>query len=279
MSLPRSEREIQIGQRLREFRESKRISRTAFALSIGIGSERLASYESGRVPLRCEVFLAIHRLYFLNPVWLATGQELPAYEAAVDFGRQTIILQKWSFSEAYDRALRSWSETRDRIADGVAMKIAESINRLLHYVDPKTGAIRMTSDIAFRVRQLLGPLDSALENISHLGLTRASLKRKNACVKIRTLDQLRAALRAQTAEKGAKGLLARDLNVPQARVSEWLSGKKEPAGETTLRLLNWVEQPERQQENPGRASTQPGPKTQVHKSKANEKANSNPKTR
>jgi transcriptional regulator with XRE-family HTH domain len=68
-----SETEKNIGKRLREFRESLKIPRTAFALVLGISSERLASYEAGRVPLRWDVFSAISKHFFLNPFWLATG--------------------------------------------------------------------------------------------------------------------------------------------------------------------------------------------------------------
>ena len=53
-------------------------------------------------------------------------------------------------------------------------------------------------------------------------------------------------VRKLTKPSGMKAKLAADLGVPQARVSEWLSGKYDPAGETTLQLLHWVEQQERQ---------------------------------
>src|ERR1039458_5926240 len=41
-----------------------------------------------------------------------------------------------------------------------------------------------------------------------------------------------------------KGDLARSLKVPLPRVSEWLSGRVMPSGESALRLLHWVEQRE-----------------------------------
>ena len=42
---------IVIGSRLRAFREKRQIPRSGFAVKIGFGSERIASYESGRAPL------------------------------------------------------------------------------------------------------------------------------------------------------------------------------------------------------------------------------------
>jgi DNA-binding transcriptional regulator YiaG len=51
-----------------------------------------------------------------------------------------------------------------------------------------------------------------------------------------------------------KGDLARSLKVPLPRVSEWLSGRVMPSGETALRLLHWVEQREQKLNALGSAS-------------------------
>jgi DNA-binding transcriptional regulator YiaG len=51
-----------------------------------------------------------------------------------------------------------------------------------------------------------------------------------------------------------KGDLARSLKVPLPRVSEWLSGRVMPSGETALRLLQWVEQRERKPNAPDSAT-------------------------
>jgi len=58
------------------------------------------------------------------------------------------------------------------------------------------------------------------------------------------LAHLIARLRRVTNRRGAKAELAKLLGVNQARISEWLSGKKEPGGATTLKLLKWVENEE-----------------------------------
>lgn len=52
-------------------------------------------------------------------------------------------------------------------------------------------------------------------------------------------------LKKATEQRGKKAELARFLDVPLPKVSQWLSGLHEPGGETTLQLLNWVEQQER----------------------------------
>jgi len=66
-----SARENEIGARFRTFREMLQISRSKFAVSIGFGSERIASYESGRAPLPYAVFRAASQRYNLSPFWLS----------------------------------------------------------------------------------------------------------------------------------------------------------------------------------------------------------------
>lgn len=61
-----------------------------------------------------------------------------------------------------------------------------------------------------------------------------------------SLPNLLERLNRATAVHGQKTELAKYLGVPLASVSQWLSGVKEPGGQTTLKLLNWVEQKERQ---------------------------------
>lgn len=60
------------------------------------------------------------------------------------------------------------------------------------------------------------------------------------------LPELIERLKKATGERGKKTALAQFLDVPLAMVSQWLSGDREPGGETTLRMLQWVEQQERQ---------------------------------
>lgn len=59
------------------------------------------------------------------------------------------------------------------------------------------------------------------------------------------LPQLLKRLKAATEARGQKAALAKYLDVLPQMVSQWLSGAREPGGETTLRLLHWVEQQER----------------------------------
>jgi transcriptional regulator with XRE-family HTH domain len=102
-------RETEIGKRLRMFREHLKIARTAFALEIGIGSERLASYENGRTPLRYEVFSKITNRFHLSPFWLATGQTPPEMDGPLEDSEIGSDLRpRMLFSEAYDAILKKW---------------------------------------------------------------------------------------------------------------------------------------------------------------------------
>jgi transcriptional regulator with XRE-family HTH domain len=64
------------------------------------------------------------------------------------------------------------------------------------------------------------------------------------------LPSLRRRLNQATTERGMKSELAKFMGVPLPNVSQWLSGEREPGGETTLQLLHWVEQQERSTKKP-----------------------------
>lgn len=60
------------------------------------------------------------------------------------------------------------------------------------------------------------------------------------------LPRLIERLQRATKQRGRKTELAAWLGVSPQKVTDWLSQRVEPSGETTLRLLHWVEQQERQ---------------------------------
>lgn len=66
--------EVLVGKRLRIIRERSRLAQTEFALIIGIGRERLASYETGQVPLPPPIGEKICDQWNVNPFWLANGE-------------------------------------------------------------------------------------------------------------------------------------------------------------------------------------------------------------
>jgi hypothetical protein len=98
------ERQGQIGARLRAFRESLLIPRARFAITVGYGGERIASYEAGRVALPYEVFRAINTHFFISPEWLAMG--IGEQKMRFRFDDSAIsekIKKRAIFTEVYDQ--------------------------------------------------------------------------------------------------------------------------------------------------------------------------------
>jgi transcriptional regulator with XRE-family HTH domain len=93
------------------------------------------------------------------------------------------------------------------------------------------------------------------------------------------LETLLATLNCLTKERGKKTELAEFLGVPLASVSRWLSGERDPGGETTLRLLTWVEQQKREQNTLGGAINTTKGKTQSRSSTSHEKTKPSPPKR
>jgi transcriptional regulator with XRE-family HTH domain len=60
-------------KRLRQAREFLGLTQTEFAAQISISRVRLASYEDGRAPLRCDIALRACRQFFISEFWLACG--------------------------------------------------------------------------------------------------------------------------------------------------------------------------------------------------------------
>jgi hypothetical protein len=77
----------------------------------------LASYESGRVPLRFEVFKAINQHYFLDPMWLATGAGVASQDRPFPLGDlASLIPPRATFTEVYDAHLDAMCKDRARVA-------------------------------------------------------------------------------------------------------------------------------------------------------------------
>jgi len=66
-------RQEEISFRLNDARESLGFTQAEFANQIGITRDRLATYEDGRTPLRCDVALKACRHFFISEFWLASG--------------------------------------------------------------------------------------------------------------------------------------------------------------------------------------------------------------
>ncbi len=98
--------ELAICKRLRSFRLSTKIPRAAFAIAVGISSDRLSEHENGRVPVRFAVFKAIHREFYVNPRWLVEGAKPMAFDHALNLAHtETRCDDRDLLSQCYRKAL------------------------------------------------------------------------------------------------------------------------------------------------------------------------------
>lgn len=252
-----NEREKQIGARLRNFREVLQIPRSKFAVTIGFASERLASYESGRAPLPYEVFRSVCQHYNVSPFWLATGQgggrvKFPFNDRKFNDS----IKPRTLFSEVYDKYLSASLESKKSQVDNLFESVESNLSSMLEVLDDESIPESTRKKLAEKFSPLLPLIRQFQKKASHdlpfdfeleqkLTLTDVSELVNNTRVTPK-LPNLLNRLKEATSQRGKKSALAEFLGVSLVQVSQWLSGDREPGGETTLRLLHWVEQQERQ---------------------------------
>lgn len=259
-----SDREKLIGARLRAFRETLQIPRTKFALSIHIGSERLAAYEAGRSRLPYVVFKSIANRYNLSPLWLAEEKGGPQFKnLANDADFIGYISRTALFSEVYDchmaDAVRDKFEASARYFEEGAQKFIDLLGKLKNI--PKGYEQRVSK--LLKKHGFDRALIKAMRNLKKETHLREVLETKLLSIheskptvdnstrsdivnpvsaKIRTWKTLREQLATATSERGVKVQLATDLGVSRQAVNNWLNGSGAPSADLTLRLLQWVEQ-------------------------------------
>jgi len=268
---PISERELAICERLRQARQATNLSQVAFARLLGVDSSRLASYEHGRVPIRLELALKAATLAEVSLRWLAEGAE-PRKLGIFPDKKLTDRAGNGLFSEAYDAWLKPFFDAElknlktltggklevgglsqlDDLGQGTTVGILGPdevlklssflIKNLVASIPPQLCA-EIYGDIATTIKQFHRRHREEIERFPKHQLPKFGPENKSENRKLVSTDlaSLLKRVRVLVARKGMKSRLAADLGVPQSRVSEWLSGKYEPSGEITLRLLQWVE--------------------------------------
>jgi len=267
--------EREIAKRVRMVRFHSQLSKPAFAKALGVSLDRIASVEYGRTPLVVSVADKISATFDINLIWLAHGKgrmkpcaglistlspeindsELlskavtPEFEARAR-GREDFYFFALSAIMAGEATAKDEASVA-RIAEGLRSHFDELFSEL-----PQPGKLKL---LAVLVRTLakferdweLGNHRNPGENIVRQPkppkkeLTKVSESVNVAGVKPK-LPSLLKRLETSTCQRGKKSELANFLGVSLVQVSQWLSGDREPGGETTLRLLQWVEQQERQ---------------------------------
>src|SRR5271155_5660177 len=93
-------REIQIGQRVKRFRDQINWPQPAFAAELGISRDKLASIEYGRTPLRYPIGYRLCFIFDVNHQWLATGKgEIKAATAALELPPPERVRKRALWSE------------------------------------------------------------------------------------------------------------------------------------------------------------------------------------
>jgi transcriptional regulator with XRE-family HTH domain len=279
-----SEGERHIGLRLAYLRRWHKMTQSAVAARLGLTRAQLSTIESGRVALRFQTGWNVCKLFDIHPSWLDTGhwpvdEERPfppldhpwmdRVERMIAANKNTLFSQGWPEV--------GWLLGPD------APALAPSGQIIAARLADSDDSIRKAAALPARARTVAAfERENASREAPEIGekkvLTAISSSANLASVKS-PLAQLLERLNRATAAKGRKAELADYLKAPRPCVSDWLSGKREPCGETTLKLLHWVEQQEAQQkQNPVAALTATGHKTQPSKS-SYEKTKSNPEKR
>jgi transcriptional regulator with XRE-family HTH domain len=281
---------------LRVFRLETKLSQVAFAQALGIGSSRLASYEHGRVPIRYALAKRIGERFGVNLAWLADGVGPMTPYDPMHIDLECKIPPDCLLSEGYDKALKPLVE-RDLSGRAALTKLGGKTGYTVplgvpaeQYMEYQTvGGVRevvrglppelrraffhalgaavreFVREHQVRVQGIFGSFPVKTEGERKL-LTQPSTSEKVSFVKSQ-LDNLLAGLDRIIKQPGKKTELAEFLGAPLASVSRWLSGKREPGREITLKMLRWVEYQERQQNTLGSATNTTKGKTQVRKSR------------
>jgi transcriptional regulator with XRE-family HTH domain len=243
-----------VGGRLRWLREFKDLTLKQFAGRVGCDAGYLSKLETGTAKNPSDRFLnAVRSEFGVRPDWLWNGAGDPFFEGADDGkGKPS---EKW-LADRVERVYQVLSDLPDALA------VNEVLGRVLRDMP----------------RNTVFDLWTEIEKLPHLPLT-AQFFWQKAFLRIfekriaaeqsskakTTLDTVHATvnsddvkaqwpllkkrLKAATAVAGSKTQLAEFVGVKLASVSQWLSdseSQREPGAETTLRLLQWVEQQERQ---------------------------------
>lgn len=276
-------KDSEVASRIKAVRSSWKLSRSFIAARCATNSGEIARIELGRVPLKYGIAKQLLRYFDLNPVWLMTGKgeqgkyiPLPDSEVlgASDNDAFTEVFTKHlhslltsnpkeeveSPSSAYTRYVTAVVRSTDvhrwfcDVPDGYVQKLDEIIKASVSHFFEKWPADSWERLLERRtmfnaMEKLSSDVDESLKSqqlaTKNKQLYNVPIRDNNEAVKAR-LPTLIKRLNEATTERGTKTALAKFMDVPLSKVSQWLSGAHEPGGETTLQLLHWVEQQERQ---------------------------------
>lgn len=246
-------------QRVSWIRRDAGLSQADFAARIRITRDQVASIENKRVSLKWPEGLAICGGFNVSQLWLARGIEpiRPFFDLdkAQDWN---LIPDATPFSAVCNGPLSEQLALRHELlavstgansAPAVASEfysaVQKCVSEQLTFV-PEECWLAFLEGLPAALRSLMARVE--LRSLHHADSERKVLTETESPATLPSvksqLDNLLAILNHLTEETGKKTALADFLGAPLASVSRWLSGEREPGGETTLRMLQWVRQQE-----------------------------------
>jgi hypothetical protein len=268
---PLPEADLAVAKRLIVLRGDCQLSREELSEQSLVGVGVISRVELGRMPLR---YGDARKLLFglslgdfyqyvvnpINPLWLAEGLEpmrlnWPIFLPAAISLKIDLNITFLKFVEANRQLLF------DLVTNIAQAEIPESwlliYSNILSSHQRKTKNISTATakleDLFLRSARRLAPVskiafDALQEYENDVRPEKKDLLNVSESVNLLSMDQqmpqLLIRLKAVTEDRGAKSELAKWLGVPLASLSQWLAGTREPGGENTLKLLQWVEQHE-----------------------------------
>ena len=276
--------EREIAARLKLWRTKRMIPQATFARAINLQPTTLWTYEIGRVPVKAKAALEAWRSLNLSPHWLrgSGGPETLDFKSfGAPLARILYPRPRENFSTFYDSALAEsfanpaeefpalipiYTQMVNSLADGMKRYgvAAQDAKELLDSLADFREVLLQQFEWIRAARKSAVDISPSLEKM---------LVVKNSTSEI---AKLRTRLSVVLSAPGAFDALVSFLEVKKHHLQRWLSGPTEPGGETTLRLLEWVNAVEASHKEAAAAQlTQRRQKTQARKS-ANEKQDSDP---
>jgi transcriptional regulator with XRE-family HTH domain len=258
-----------LGKRLAKFREMLGMSQNTFAARLEITRVRLATYESGRVPLPWLAYRKIALEFDLNPHWLATGEGnayAPFDRAQLNAAHpaRTPFIEVFAGNRALHGARGSSADSEEQSQLAIALAVlGRALDKFLDLDHTTRLEIQRAIGFSEKVAVLRAMLDvaeggreRAAEGMSPFGYATKAAGKKESLTQytngdtyrdmastIPDLGSILSQVRKMTAKPGQKAALASRLGISPARLSEWLrdnEDKRLPGAKHTLQLLRFV---------------------------------------
>lgn len=280
---------LEIARRLARARRAADLSQKDLASRVGLSRDQLATVEQGRTPLRFWPGWEMCRELGINQIWLITGSGPTHPFLNLDLHSVKVLLEERSL--LYEMCTSILRERLNRLSSTLApiqperSRARRGPSILIEFSpeDARQRIVRLRS----QAQALLREADRLAEQVAiseelrdeKKHLAKVALERN--IPSMTEMQDVITRLRKAAQQRGKKAELSIHLGVAKARVSEWLRKEKPvmPSGETTLKLLRWVQEQESQPNTLGSATNTTKGKTQVRSSKAYEKTKSSPPER